>query len=177
MVWLVSILLVAQHLLVPAYTKAVNPTLANLDALARIRPDLPFVAASGLTFVEIGEYENSALRSRLFYLKNRSAAIRFANATIFEDMSDFQKEFKLPGTVEPYSQFTQEHPDFLVFGTFKYPEDWLLRKLAADGAAVVPLGTWATPYKDKTLFEIHIGGRFAPDVRRSAAPAHGASKS
>ncbi len=174
---LVSILLVVQQVIVPASQNILDPPPADLSALARIRPDLPFVAASGLTFVEMGEYENSALRARLFYLKDRWAAIQFANATIFEDMSDFQKEFNLPGTVEPYAQFTREHHDFLVFGTFKYPEDWLLRKLAADGAAIAPLGTWATPYKDKTLFEIHIGGRFAPEVRRPAAPAHGASNS
>jgi hypothetical protein len=95
------------------------------------------------------------LCARLFYLRDRSAAIRFAHATIFEDLADFQKEFKLPGNVESYSRFVQGHPDFLVFGTFNYPEDWLLRKLSADGAQIVPIREFDTPYKDKMLFEIH----------------------
>jgi hypothetical protein len=151
-----TLLLIAQKIVLPACNEIVHPAPVNVAALARVRPDLPIVAASGLTFVEMGQFERPALCARLFYLRNRSAAIRFAHATIFEDLAEFQKEFKLPGNVESYSRFVQDHLDFLVFGTFNYPEDWLLRKLSADGAQIVPIREFDTPYKDKMLFEIHM---------------------
>ncbi len=152
-------LMLAQRVIVPWHHLLVHPIPATAAAFEHIKPDLPIVAASGLTFVEMGQYESPALVSRLFYLRDRTAAIQFAHATIFEDISDFQRAFKLPGAIESYWQFTQTHPDFLVFGTFDYPEDWLLRKLAADGAAITPVGKYATPYKDKTLFEVHFKGK------------------
>jgi membrane-associated HD superfamily phosphohydrolase len=150
-----GLLLATQKIAIPAHNQMIHPAPVNAAALARARPDLSIVVASGLTFVEMGQYESPVLCARLFYLRDRSAAIRFAHATIFEDLADFQKEFKLPGNVESYSRFVQDHPDFLVFGTFNYPEDWLLRKLSADGAQIVPIGEFDTPYKDKMLFEIH----------------------
>ncbi len=149
-------LVLVQRVIVPWNEMRLHPAPANAAALEMVKPSLPVVAASGLTFVEMGQYESPALVSRLFYLRDQAAAIQFAHATIFEDMSDLQQAFKLPGTIESYRQFTQAHPDFLVFGTFDYPEDWLLRKLAADGAAITPLRKFATPYKDKTLFEVRV---------------------
>ena len=149
-------LMVIQRVIVPWHNMLVQPVPENAAALESVKPELPIVAASGLTFVEMGQYESPALVSRLFYLRDRGAAIQFAHATIFEDIGDFQQAFKLPGTIESYREFTQAHPDFLVFGTFDYPEDWLLRKLAADGAAITPLRKYTTPYKDKTLFEVRV---------------------
>ncbi len=163
----VFLLLSIHDVALPAYRDSAHPAPANAGALSQVRPDLPLVAASGLTFVEMGQYENKALRSRLFYLRDRDAAIKFAHATIFEDLADFQQAFHLAGTVESYAKFTHDHNDFLVFGTFDYPEDWLLRKLLADGATIVPAGKFVTPYKDSTLFEVHLG--------LSSPPVHGAS--
>ncbi len=152
-------LALALRVIVPWHHLLVHPVPATAAAFEHIKPNLPIVAASGLTFVEMGQYESPALASRLFYLRDRTSAIQFAHATIFEDISDFQQAFKLSGAVESYRQFTQAHPDFLVFGTFDYPEDWLLRKLASDGAAINLVGKYATPYKDKTLFEVHVKGK------------------
>jgi Dolichyl-phosphate-mannose-protein mannosyltransferase len=166
-------LLLTAKIAVPLYQNSIHPAPANAAALARVRPDLPLVAASGLTFIEMGQYESPALRARLFYLRDRSAAIQFAHATIFEDLTDFQQAFKLAGEIEPYGKFTRDHNHFLVFGTIYYPEDWLLRKLLADGATIVPIGSYETPYKDKTLFDIHM--RLRPSAPVPAVPAHGTS--
>ncbi len=149
-------LLIAQRIIIPVRNQMVHPAPVNAAALGRVRPDLPIVAASGMTFVEMGQYEAPSLCARLFYLEDRSAAIRFAHATIFEDLPEFQEEFKLPGKIESYARFVHDRREFLVFGTFDYPEDWLLRKLSADGARIVPVGEFDTPYKDKTLFEVHV---------------------
>ena len=133
-----------------------NPPPRNAAALSSIQPALPIVAASGLTFIEMGHYENPKLVSRLFYLMDYHAAVRFAHATLFEDMDRYQSAFHLPGRVESLSTFTREHSHFLVFGTFDYPEDWLLRKLAAEGASIESIGRFSTPYKDKDLYEVRL---------------------
>lgn len=154
-----SALILVQNVLAPIVKNRLEPEPADAAMLAAIKPDLPVVAASGLTFVEMGQYEKPQVRARLFYLRDRAAALQFAHATIFEDLSDFQQAFKLPGTVESYRQFIQDHHAFLVLGTFNYPEDWLLRKLSTDGAEIIPLGVYRTPYKDKTLYEVHLRGK------------------
>jgi hypothetical protein len=173
-----SLALIAGRMIAPTVQNLLHPRPTNAAFLAKIRPDLPIVAASGMTFVEMGQYEAPSLSSRLFYLLDRSAAIRFAHATIFEDLGDFQKTFDLRGHVEPYIEFTRRHRDFLVFGTADYPEDWLLRKLASDKAAVVRPGSYETPYKDKTVFEIHLRREsLASDRIEDPVTAHGISKS
>jgi hypothetical protein len=126
----------------------------NAAVLQKVKPDLPLVAASGLTFVEISQYENASIVSRLYYLTDRCAAIRYAHATLFERMGDLVKDFGLRGTVEPYTKFISQHQQFLVLGTFGYPEDWLLDKLVADGATVTPAGYLPIPYKDKSVYEV-----------------------
>ncbi len=153
-----AVLLFAFRIVVPAYNSVAHPAPSNVAEFEAVDPGLPIVAASGLTFVEMGQYEDRQLISRLFYLQDRDAAIRFAHATLFEDFGDFQRDLKFPGTIEPYGRFLRDHRHFLVFGTFNYPEDWLLRKLAFDGATITSLGTFATPYKDKTLYDVQLPG-------------------
>ncbi len=153
-----AVLLLASRIILPAYNTVAHPAPSNVAQFEAIDPGLPIVVASGLTFVEMGQYENRQLLSRLFYLQDRDAAIRFAHATLFEDFGDFQRDLKFPGTIESYARFLRDHRHFLVFGTFDYPEDWLLRKLAFDGAIITRVGAFATPYKDKTLYDVHLPG-------------------
>ena len=153
-----ALLLLTLRIVLPAYNAVAHPVPSNVARFEGINPGLPIVVASGLTFVEMGQYESPQLVSRLFYLQDREAAIRFAHATLFEDFRDFQRDLKFPGTIEPYARFLTAHRHFLVFGTFDYPEDWLLRKLAADGANITRVGIFATPYKDKTLYDVQLPG-------------------
>jgi hypothetical protein len=169
--------LIVGRIIVPTLQNRLHPPPTNAAFLANLRPDLPIAAASGMTFVEMAQHETPGVSSRLFYLLDRSAAIQFAHATIFEDLAEFQKSLDLAGHVEAYTKFVRDHRDFLVFGGLNYPEDWLLRKLASDHAVIVPLGAYETPYKDKTVFEVHVkpdspGSTSAED----AAMVHGISK-
>ena len=150
------LLLVGQRIIFPLVQQHRHPVPDNVAVFATIQPELPIVAASGLTFTEMGQYETPAILSRLFYLRDRNAALRFANATLFEDLDRFQQEFHTPGTVDSFTAFTRDHTHFLVFGTRDYPEDWLLRELASEQARIVPLGTFNTPYKDKSLYEVWL---------------------
>ena len=121
---------------------------------ASVMPDLPFVDASGLTFLEMNHRESSEFLSRVYYLTDAAAAVKYAHATIFEGFPVLKHTFPIEGNVVPYQQFIREHPRFLVFGTYNYAEDWLLRKLVADGATVRLLGNYQSNYRDHQLYEV-----------------------
>ncbi len=120
---------------------------------------LPLVTASGLTFLEMNNREDASLVSRLFYLTDRTAAIQYAHATIFEGTPDLREFFPIRGTVEDYRAFTRRSPHFLVLGTPDYPEDWLIPKLIADKAELNFLGEVKPGYKDQMLFEVRMPGQ------------------
>ena len=125
--------------------------------LDRVKPSLPLVAASGLTFLEMDHYEKPATVARLYYLTDRSLAIQYAHATLFEGLPGLKQSFPIRANIEPYAQFTAEHREFLVFGTPNYPEDWLIRYLVTTGAKLTYLGDFPGPYKDSQLFEVSLG--------------------
>jgi Dolichyl-phosphate-mannose-protein mannosyltransferase len=125
----------------------------------QIEPELPFVDASGLTFVEMNSREDMEFLSRLYYLSDEQAALQYSHATIFEGLNTVKNIFPLRANVEPYQRFVQEHPRFLVYGTYDYPEDWLLRKLLVDGASLRFLGNFPDQYKDSTLYEVTLPPR------------------
>jgi hypothetical protein len=126
--------------------------------LDHVLPDLPLVAASGLTFLQMDHYSDDATASRLYYLTGGELALRYAHATIFEGMPELKKHFPIRAKTVPYSQFVAEHPRFLVLGTPDYPEDWLLRCLLDSDAQVQFIGNFAGPYKDSQMFEVIIPG-------------------
>lgn len=138
--------------------EAVNPVLTgnSIVPIAQIEPGLPFVDASGLTFMEMNSRADGQFLSRVYYLTDPQAALQYSHATIFEGLSTIKNAFRLRGNVEPYRQFIQEHPKFLVYGTFDYPEDWLLRKLLADGASLRFMGNFPDGYKDSALYEVTL---------------------
>jgi 4-amino-4-deoxy-L-arabinose transferase-like glycosyltransferase len=126
--------------------------------LDQITPQLPLVAASGLTFLEMDHYEDAATVARLYYLTDRRLAIRYAGATIFEGLSTVKNYFPIRGRVVPYQEFVAAHPVFLVLGTPAYPEDWLLRALVAMNADVRYLGELPGLYKDTQLYKVTVPG-------------------
>ena len=79
------------------------------------------------------------------------AAVKYANATIFEGFPALKGKFPVRGNIMPYQEFIQRHSRFLVLGTYNYPEDWLLRKLLADHATLRFLGDYGTGYKDRAI--------------------------
>lgn len=136
-------------------------------ALDRVQPDMPLVIASGLTFFEMSAYAMPATAQRLYYLTDRRLAIKYAHASMFQDFPYLKKYFPIRGTIEPYQQFVREHPQFLVFGSPEYPEDWLLRCLYDVHAKVQPAGIFVGPYKDFQLFQITMpGSQGYPRARR-----------
>ena len=117
---------------------------------------LPIVAASGLTFVEMNDRESAVTRARSFYLTDYDAAATYAHATLFENEAAVQDALGTHGNVAPYYDFLAKHPHFFVVGTYTYPEDWLLRKLHADGATLIYRGKFRSSYKDDDLYEVEV---------------------
>jgi len=153
-------------------TEIVSTTLATLRTwgkkpaasvqtppLERVRPDLPLVAASGLTFLEMNKYENPATLSRLYYLSDRDLALRYAHSTLFEgSFSELKKYFPVRANFASYRQFVADHPHFLVLGTPDYPEDWLIRRLLDIHATLDYLGSFPVPYKDHDVYAVTMPG-------------------
>jgi hypothetical protein len=130
----------------------------NTRTIEQVRPDLPLVAASGLTFLEMDHYSDPQTVSRLYYLTDRKLAVHYASATIFEGMPTLKDCFPIRAHVTGYWDFIATHAEFLVLGTPDYPEDWLLSALIDQGAHVRYLGNFPGDYKDTQLFLIRKSG-------------------
>jgi Dolichyl-phosphate-mannose-protein mannosyltransferase len=143
------------HHILSAQEKADDCDACNLAN--KLAPDLPLVDASGLTFLEMDSRQNSNFLSRVYYLTDAAGSFKYAHASIFEGMQVEKNAFPIRANVAQYSAFIQEHPKFLVLGTFDYPEDWLLRKLLADGASLRLLAMAEDDqFKDQELWQITI---------------------
>ena len=120
----------------------------------KLDPGLPFVDASGLTFLEMDHRESAAMLQRVYYLTDPIASRRYAHASIFEGMQTEKELFPIRANVSTYSAFIQTHRRFFVLGEYDFPEDWLLRKLEADGANLRLLGELDGSYKDRDLYYV-----------------------
>ncbi len=107
-----------------------------VTSLNGFQPELPMVAASELTFLEMDHNESARLAGRLFYLYDRTAELRIAQRTIAGGLLRATQYFPLRAKIVPYADFVREHRAFLVMGVYEHPGDWLLRKLLEDGAEV-----------------------------------------
>ncbi len=119
-----------------------NTHRAQPSPIVNVRPDLPLVANSGLSFLELDKYADPSTVARLHYLTNTEYAVRYAHATIFEGFAYLKNFFPIRATVEPYNKFVAEHHTFLVLGQINYPEDWLLRRLMDIHAKLLYLGDY-----------------------------------
>src|SRR5882762_9371378 len=139
----------------PHLQKALDtaPPISNLDL---IDPDLPLVATTGLTFLEIDRQGDAELTKRLYLLNDRHAAASIAHDTVFENYDRLEKVFPIRGKVEPYCAFISEHPRFLALGAYNHPQGWLLKKLDMDGAYLHIIGTYGGITEEAQLYEVTV---------------------
>jgi hypothetical protein len=124
-------------------------------AYQTIRSGLPFVTASGLTFLEMDHREAPEFIHRLYDLTDREAAVRY-HSNIFEWLPILKQWFPIRATIVPYREFVSRNRQFLVLGTAGFPEDWLLPKLQEDGAQIRLLQNVKTGYRDHELYEVTL---------------------
>jgi hypothetical protein len=112
-----------------------RPRQLNPDTFRSLHPELPIVVSNGATFVEMNQHETPEVVARLYYIKDRAAAIKYDGTNYyydFEALDDMKRAgFPFAGNVEPYSQFIARHHVFLIYAD---PFEWLPLKLEQDGA-------------------------------------------
>ena len=134
---------------------------AQSVAIDRVRPELPFVVSAGTTFLALDHQENAAFLQRVYFLTDEPSALRYAHTNLFEGIAALKQYFPIRAHIESYADFAARHPHFLVFGDPDRSDQWLLRKLAAEGAHVSKIGDFATPYEDSRLNEVTLPARDA----------------
>ena len=131
------------------------PTVCEACELSqRLDPSIPFVDASGLTFLEMDHRESDTMLQRVFYLTDPIASATYAHANIFEGMAVEKSLFPMRANVSIYADFVRLHHRFFVFGEYGFPEDWLLRKLQVDGASLRLVGQMRSSYRDRDLYYV-----------------------
>ncbi len=143
---------VHRHLL--TQTEPVNDPCQPCTLTAALDPSIPLVDASGIAFVEMSNRESDQTLSRVYYLTDPVASKAIAHANIFEGMALEKDVLPLRGNVASYPEFIRQHRRFFVFGDYGYPEDWLLKKLTADGATLRFLGPVKSSYTSHDLYYI-----------------------
>jgi hypothetical protein len=141
-----------QHILTT--TEPVVEACETCARTQRLDPSIPLVDASGLTFVEMDHREDASTLTRVFYLTDPIASTQYSHANIFEGMALERSLFPMRANVSTYTDFIEHHRRFFVLGDYNFPEDWLLRKLQADGATLRMLGPTKNSYRDKDLYEV-----------------------
>lgn len=128
--------------IVPAYLNNEFLTAPPISDLEQVFPDLPLVAGTAPTFLELDRYQNAVLTQRLHLLTNHEAASAIAHNTVFDHYEQVAPVFPIRGQVEPYCTFLQNYSEFLVLGGYNYQDTWLLRKLEIDGAKMHIVGNY-----------------------------------
>ncbi len=131
-------------------------TAAKQDAIHHVHPELPFVVNAATTFLAIDHHEDATFLDRVYYLTDEPSALRYSQTNIFEGITRLRNYFPIRAHIESYADFAAKHPHFLVFGEPDHPDQWLLRKLSAEGAEVTKLGEFDTPYEDSVLNDVRL---------------------
>lgn len=142
--------------LVPAHLQAAIAVAPVLSNLAAIDPDLPLVANTGLTFLEVDQQGDAELTNRLYLLNDREAAASIAHDTVFENYDRLTKVFPIRGHVASYCAFVEKHPRFLALGAYNHPQSWLLKKLDKDGADLHLIGVYRGITEEAQLYEVTV---------------------
>ena len=127
--------------------------ISNLDA---VEPNLPLVAGTGLTFLELDQRADSELAKRLYLLNDLQAAKSIAHDTVFENYDRLTKVFPIRGKVLSYCAFISQHPHFVVVGAYNHPQGWLLRKLDMDGADLRIIGTYGGITEEAQVYDANV---------------------
>jgi hypothetical protein len=121
----------------------------------QIHPELPLVANSALTYLEMDHYEKPALLARLYYLVDPESSIQYTQSNLTEGLLVMKQHFPIRANVSTFAEFTATHRHFLVWGVMDQ-QGWLLRKLSTEGARITKIGKFETPYADSQLSEVRL---------------------
>ena len=124
--------------------------LSGLDAR------LPIVDASPMIFTEMSDREPPAIASRVFYLTDRAAAVRYSGYTLFENEDKIRRLMNLPSQTAPLGQFLRTHRQFYLVANYDSEQDWLPRKLVDSGVELRYLGKFVSSYDYDDLYLVTV---------------------
>jgi hypothetical protein len=127
---------------VPPYLEGSLSRSPNISLLDSVDSQLPLVAGSGPTFLELDRYQDATFTRRLYLLTNPVAAVTIVHNTVFDHYELVKAVFPIRGQVEGYCAFVRQYPQFIVLGGYNYPDTWLLKKLEMDGAKLSIVGRY-----------------------------------
>lgn len=126
----------------PLYLAGALNRSPDISLLDPVDPELPLVAGSGPTFLELDRYQDAAFIRRLYLLTNPVASVTIVHNTVFDHYELVKAVFPIRGQVESYCAFVLRYPQFIVLGGYNYPDTWLLKKLEMDGAKLSVIGRY-----------------------------------
>lgn len=143
-------------------------------AYQTISPGLPFVAACGLTFLEMDHRESPDFAKRLFYLTDMESAMKYTRSNGFESYPTLRRWVPIRANIAQYHEFVKHNPQFLVLASPDCPLEWLLMKLKDDGANVRLLQESKFGYRDRNLYEVTFLNEYSAvqKARTSREPSH-----
>jgi hypothetical protein len=99
-----------------------------------------------LMFLEADYYEPPEVASRLRFLTDKAAALRFIGTDTFDrGYYTMRRWFPIKGKIVEYRDFVGREKHFYVYGPFHHPEDWLLRKLTQEHGTLNLMGQFQYP--------------------------------
>jgi hypothetical protein len=123
--------------------------------LATIRPDLPIVVSNPLTFLELDHNEVPAVVARLYFLTDRSSAVRYTGTDAFDRGYPLvRKWFPIRGRIQDYYDFLHHNKSFLIYGTYSLSIDWSIRRLLDDNVGLRFLGQTDSLHGPLMLLEV-----------------------
>jgi hypothetical protein len=143
------------------------PVEPNAATLASVEPKLPIVVSGGMLFLEMNQRGEPAVVSRLYFLKDLEASMRYLHYNVFQtyEAPDDMKAagFPIPGTIEQYSSFVGQHRQFLLIGN---PAESVFTKLRLDGASIAYLDdfNWAPLYRGAVLYLVTMPSNNVPAI-------------
>ncbi len=124
--------------------------------LQDLDPSLPIVDASPMTYMEMSDREPADILSRVFYLTDYNAAMRYSGYTLFDNEDKIRGILELRTHVAKLRDFVVQHPKFYMVAAYPSTDDWLPRKLADSGVDLNYLGKFVSSYDNDDVFLVTV---------------------
>jgi hypothetical protein len=125
---------IVQFFFMPGLLRGPDNPLAKLALpLGNNSPDTPVVVSDGRLFLQMSYYCPPTLRSRLYFLADSEAAVKYTGAgNVDLELAAMSSYVRL--NVVPYRQFLSSHMRFQLYGPYGTNFDWNASQLLDDGA-------------------------------------------
>ena len=151
----------------PGYLQASLATVPLITDFDSVAPELPLVANTGLTFLELDHQGSEQLTDRFYMLTDAESASSIARDTVFAHYEKVRDAFHLRSMLAPYCAFVSAHPRFVVIGAYNNPQGWLLRKLDHDKAELRAIGTCSGFSEDCQIYQVSVRSKQCQESSKS----------